>query len=270
MRSYKYFVVEKRPGVALATIHNPPYNFLRTGMIFELSDILDRFENDSDVSAIVITGGVKGYFIAHADFERVVTQTQPDNPRSRELHDMWHNTFDKMHSSSKVIIAAVNGPALGGGCELALACDIRFMARDAVIGLFEVKAGAIPGAGGTQRLVRFLGISRALPLLLEGRIMSAQEAESIGLVHKTLEPDQLMEYSVSYAQAFAKRPTLAIQGIKRCVYQGIEVGLKQGLEIEREVFYKTVPTEYSRNKLNEALQAYKQGRRPEAYWIEAP
>jgi enoyl-CoA hydratase/carnithine racemase len=154
----------------------------------------------------------------------------------RAIHDL----FDRMNRQGTVFIAAINGLALGGGCELALACDIRIMAdRELPIGQPEISLGLIPGAGGTQRLTRLLGSGRALELMLEGRPLLPYEAVAAGLVHRVVEPEALMGEALATAERLARRSPTAVRELKRAVYEGASRPLDEGLHIERTGFLAT-------------------------------
>jgi enoyl-CoA hydratase len=257
----KYLVVEPRGRVALVTIKHPPRNFLRTGMLYELNDLLDAFERDG-VRSVVITGGLKDYFIAHADLE-LVRAAEPSHPKAYQSLRFWHRTLGRLQSCSQVIIAAINGQALGGGCEFALACDFRFMARGPrKIGLIEVQLGIIPGAGGTQRMARLLGRGRALELILEGKALTADAAERVGLVHRAVDPDRLLPESLAYAEKLARWSPVAVRNIKRAIHEGLEMPLAQGLELETACFYETMTTEVAKETLDAGIRAYREGREP--------
>lgn len=259
--SLKYFLVEPRGRVALVTINNPPWNFLRMGMMFELNDLLDAFERDG-VRALVITGGVKDYFIAHADLERVVLPASASNPKAYQFIRYWHDTLWRLQTCPQVVIAAINGQALGGGCMFALACDFRFMARGPKkIGLIEVQLGIIP-VGAIQRTARLLGRGKALELMLEGGGLSADEAERVGLVHRALDPDQLLPHSLAYAEKLAQWSPVAIRNIKRTVNEGLEMPLPQALELETACFYECMASEEARQALEARIRTYAEGREP--------
>ncbi len=259
--AYKYLAVERRNRVAIVTMTNPPYNFLRQGMIHELGLAFEGFARDETIGSVVLTSGVPGYFIAHADLD-VVAATRADNPGARPGLALWHRTFDAIQHSPRVVIAAINGQAGGGGCELALACDFRFIARGARIGLLEIHLGILPGAGGTQRLTRLLGPARALELMLEGRLCEADEAVANGLAHRAFEADRLLEEAVRYAERLASRSPVAVQGIKRCVWEGGGMEFGSALHLETEEFLNTTQTEWARERIREVAEAYRAGRPP--------
>jgi enoyl-CoA hydratase/carnithine racemase len=259
--AYKYLAVERRGRVAVVTLTNPPYNFLRQGMVHELALLFQALAQDGSIGSVVLTGGVPGYFIAHADLD-VVSATRPDNPQARTGLALWHRTFAAMEASPRVVIAAINGQAAGGGCELALACDFRFIARGARIGLIESQLGILPGAGGTQRLTRLLGRGRALELLLEGRLCEADEAVAIGLAHRACEPARLLGEAVEYGQRLASRSPAAVRGIKRCIYEGSELPFQASLRLETEMFLSTMETDWARERLRQAAASYASGHPP--------
>jgi enoyl-CoA hydratase len=230
-------------------------------MLYELNDLLDSFERDG-VRAVVITGGVKDYFIAHADLD-LVRAAEPSHPKAYSSLRFWHQTLSRLQTCSQVIIAAINGQALGGGCEFALACDFRFMARGPKkIGLIEVQLGIIPGAGGTQRMARLLGRGKALELILEGKALTADEAERVGLVHRAVDPDRLLPESLAYAEKLARWSPVAVRNIKRAIHEGLEVPLSQGLELEMNCFYETMTTDAAKETLDAGIRAYAEGREP--------
>jgi len=260
--AYKYLAVERRNRVAVVTMTNPPYNFLRQGMVHELGLLFERLAEDAAIGSVVLTGGVSGYFIAHADLD-VVAATRSDNPQARAGLALWHRTLAAIEASPRGVIAAVNGQAAGGGCELALACDFRFIARGARIGLLESQLGILPGAGGTQRLTRLLGRGRALELMLEGRLCEADEAVAIGLAHRACEPGRLLDEAIEYGERLASRSPAAVRGIKRCVYEGGELPFEEALRLETEMFLATMETDWARERLRQAAACYASGHPPD-------
>lgn len=266
---YKYFKVEKKGRVALVTIQNPPMNFLRMGMILEMSDMFDRFAEDSSIGTVVLTGGVKGYFIAHADMETMVKGNPPYQygPEAKVGYKKFHDTMNKIQWSPKLVIASINGQAMGGGLETALACDLRFQARSTLIGLIEANAGLLPAGGGTTRLTRLIGIGKALPIMLEGRIMGAKEAKELGIVHKVLDDNKLLDYSIGYGQFMAEKHPDAIKAIKQTAYTGLEKGFKEGLAAEHEAIFELVKTERTQKIMDAGISAYAAGQKPDFYRI---
>ena len=243
---YRHIEVERRGAVALGRLINPPQNLMNAAMVAELGQLAQDVEGDAEVRALVLTGGVTGIFITHYDVSELVRASdaarraeQPAQPSTGELHPV-HQTFNRLQSLPKPVIAAINGVAMGGGCELALACDFRFMARGGLIGLPEVRVGILPGAGGTQRLARILGTARALELILLGKVVTADEAAAIGMVHRALEPDELLPYALEFAAELAGRPPTSVAQIKRCIHEGAQLPLMDGLRLEQECFWNTM------------------------------
>jgi enoyl-CoA hydratase len=277
--------IERDGRVLLARLDNPPRNFMTSAMVGELEALCRDLEDDRSVGAVVLTGAPPDIFITHFDVEEIrrgtqrvgatVSATQAGGglraigaaqriPGARGLIErspvggmsallQIHDVFLRMNRLDKVFVAAVNGLALGGGCELALACDIRIMARgDHRIGLPEITLGIIPGAGGTQRLVRALGHTRALEMMLEGRVLTPDEALEAGLVHRTAEPAQLLEEALATAARLARRSPVAVRALKEAVYEGASKPLTEGLHVERAGFMAAASTPAARR----ALAAY--------------
>ncbi len=246
MADYEFLKVAKDGAVAVCTIVNPPQNFMNARMVQELLRLADEVEADESVRALVLTGGVDGIFITHYDVSELVGASaalqQVESFRPEELHDT-HQAFNKLQSMPKPVIAAVNGIATGGGCELALACDFRFMARVGFIGLPEALVGILPGAGGTQRMARLLGTAKALEMILMGNLVTADEAEAIGLIHKAFDPEELMPGVMAFARTLAERPPVSVAQIKRCIHEGSQLPLLEGLKLEQDCFYETMRSE---------------------------
>src|SRR5438093_3620074 len=185
-------------------------------MAAELTALADDVERNSEVRALILTGGVEGIFITHYDVGELSTLSDrmrgPSTgaPGSSELHGMYKLLL-KLQSLPQPVIAAINGTAMGGGCELALACDFRYIAKGGRISLPEVRVGILPGAGGTQRMTRLLGIAKATELILLGEVVDAETAERIGLAHRAVELERLMAEVLELAEELAKRPPLSIE-----------------------------------------------------------
>ena len=253
MSDYEFIKTEREGSTVIARLSNPPQNLLNAKMVVELAALTRAVEEDDAARSLVLTGDAEGVFITHYDVGELSTasdrvreqdppargQDPPARERAVELHGM-HKLLLFMQAMSKPVLAAINGTAMGGGCELALACDFRYIARGGIIGLPEVRVGILPGAGGTQRMTRLLGTAKALELMLLGEVVSAEEAERIGLVHKAVEPDQLLPQILALATELASRPPLSIALIKRCVLQGSELPLVDGLMLEQEAFMEAM------------------------------
>jgi enoyl-CoA hydratase len=246
---YQYLQTRREGAALVVTMTNPPRNLLNATMVAELTGLAAGLENDAEVRALILTGGADGIFITHYDVGELSGLSDrikgtPIDPGGGELHGM-HQLLLKLQALPQPVIAAINGTAMGGGCELALACDFRLMARlpGAVIGLPEVRVGILPGAGGTQRMTRLLGVAKAMELMLLGDTLDAEAAERAGLVQRAVAPEELMGEALALAQRIAERPPLSVALIKQCILQGSEMPLEEGLRFEQEAFWKTMRSE---------------------------
>lgn len=250
MSDYRYVETRREGTTLVATLNNPPRNFLNAPMVAELTALADELASDTEVRALVLTGGVDGIFITHYDVGELSTvssrmrgeEAKAFTPPT-EFHGM-HRLILDLQALPQPVIAAINGTAMGGGCELALGCDFRYMAKGPyVIGLPEVRVGILPGAGGTQRMARLLGTAKALELMLLGNTVDPETAERIGLVHRAIEPERMLPEALALASELAQRPPLSIAMIKQCVLKGTEMPLEDGLRFEQEAFWKTMRSE---------------------------
>ena len=209
MTEYRFLKLRSEGAALVVELTNPPRNLLNAPMVAELTALADELEQNSEVRALILTGGVEGIFITHYDVGELSTLSDRMRgsstaaPGGAELHGM-HKLLLKLQSLPQPVIAAINGMAMGGGCELALACDFRYMAQGGRIGLPEVRVGILPGAGGTQRMTRLLGIAKATELMLLGEVVDAETAEHIGLVHRAFEPERLMPEALSLAEELTR------------------------------------------------------------------
>ena len=242
MSEYQNLLFDRRPPVAVATINRPgQLNALNRQTIDEIGDVLDRSGDDEEVRALIITGSGERAFCAGADIselEALETAQQGYN-HSRTSHQVLF----KIEHLDKPVIMAVNGYALGGGCELAMAGDIILASENASFGQPEVNLGIIPGFGGTQRLPRLIGRTRALELIFTGDRITAREALEVGLVNRVVPLAELLPTAEEIAGKIAQKAPLAIALSKRAVYQGLELGLRAGNEQEMTFFGLAVGTE---------------------------
>ncbi len=259
MPQYKYIDTGREGTTLVARLTNPPRNFLNATMVNEIRSLAEEAEADGGVRALVLTGGVEGVFITHYDVGELSGLAEAMRERESiggaggELHAM-HQTLLALEGLSKPVVAAINGTAMGGGCELALACDFRYMARGGLIGLPEARVGMLPGAGGTQRMTRLLGTAKALELMLLGNVVDADTAERIGLVQRAVAPERLLEEALSLAEELARRPPLSVALIKQCVRQGSEMPLLEALRFEQEAFWKTMRSEDASRLMREYVE----------------
>jgi enoyl-CoA hydratase len=229
-----FFTTEHHERVALVRFDRPPRNLMSMAAMTELEGVLGDLAANDDVNVVVITGAVPGYFVAHADLDDLSALGRGEpvegDPGS------WGRTFALIESMPQPVVAAVNGQAWGGGCELSLACTLRVAAQSAHFGQPEVSVGIIPGGGGTQRLPRLVGAGRAANLILRASIIDATEAERIGLVDAVLPDDGFVDAAVEWAQAIAAKPRPAIVAAKRAIIEGLRLPLDEGLRLEGRLF----------------------------------
>jgi len=224
---------EYQDNIGIITLKNPSVlNALSTSFIKEINDALDLVEEKRDLLALIITGTEKA-FIAGADINEMLLLTVVDALTWGKLGLDLNTRIERL---SIPVIAAVNGFALGGGCELAMACDIRIASEKAKFGQPECGLGITPGAGGTQRLPRLVGLAKAKELLYTGKIISAQEAYRIGLANEVVAPDLLMDSALAMAKEICKNAPVAVQQIKKAINVGIETDLETGLNYELQAF----------------------------------
>lgn len=260
----EYIRYECKDHVGIITMNRPPSNAIHTGVVQAFQEIIPKLDEDPRVRCVLVTSALDKVFMAGADISWL-QELHKDLNEARDKgedgiqENHLQNVFDQVNALSKPAIACINGHALGGGCELALACHYRIMASDqGKIGLTEVNLGIIPGAGGTQRMVRVLGMSRALPLLLEGTRLTGREAKEIGLVHALYPKEELFEAGMELAKRLAGQPPIAVASILRCVREGGDTTLKKGLQIESEEVFRCIPT----NDAQEGFQAFFEKRKP--------
>ena len=236
--SFATLRVEKQGGIALVTIDRPEArNALSLELQAELRVALDALRFDEAVEAVIFTGAGERAFAAGADIHGL-----RDYTHATAIASGLQRLFDEIEAFEKPTIAAINGLALGGGCELAMACDLRVASEDARFGLPETGLGIIPGAGGTQRLTRLVGVGLALDLILTGRLLTAEEARQAGLVSRVVATDMLLDTCREVAATILERGPLAVRLARMVVRTGADVDLASGQLIERlaqAVLYET-------------------------------
>lgn len=233
--------IETREGVAIITVDRPKVlNALNAQTVGEIGEAFEQARNDENVKAVILTGGGEKAFVAGADIAELATMTPITGKATAEK---GQSVFAKIERFPKPVIAAINGFALGGGCELALACHIRIASEKAQLGLPEVTLGIIPGYGGTQRMARLLGKGKALELILTGDRIPAAEAERIGLVNKVVAPEELMNVAMEMAKKIASRGPLAVRAAIEAVMSGSEMPIDEGFFLEATLFGLLASTE---------------------------
>ena len=242
------------PGVALIRLNRPEsLNALNRALVADLTQMLLDLDQDSEVRAIVITGNERA-FAAGADIKEMAGDSAID----MLILDQFQK-WDQIKRLKKPLIAAVSGYALGGGCELAMLCDIIITSETAQFGQPEIKIGVIPGAGGTQRLTRAIGKSRAMEYILTGRFFSAQQAYEWGLVSRVVPVELYLEEAIKLAAEIASMPPIAVQLAKQAILKSYELSLEEGLHFERRNFYLLFATEDQK----EGMKAFMEKRSPQ-------
>ena len=252
---YKNLIIEKEEAIAVLTMNRPKMlNALNSETLSELKSALESLEKDKEVKAVVITGAERA-FVAGADISEMIDMNALEGQNYGKL---GQEAFFKIENLRKPVIAAVNGFALGGGCELAMACDIRIASSKAKFGQPEVNLGVTPGFGGTQRLPRLVGKAKAKELIFTGDIINADEALRIGLVNQVVEPEKLMEESKNLAKKIASKGQIAVQLAKADINYGMEVDLASGCTIEVDAFGLC----FSTKDQKEGMKAFLEKRKP--------
>ena len=275
--------------VLVVRLNNPPVNFLTSAMMAALNTLLIEVESRHDLGAVVLTGAVDGVFLTHFDVDEIeaavasipfpvptgmaTALTRAESalervPGARRLlkatalggvvdMNVFHEVTARMRAMNKVFVAAINGRAMGGGCELALACDLRLMVdgdtdSGFLMGQPEILLGLIPGGGGTQMLTRSLGVARALEHCLEGRPLTAAQALELGMINRVVAVERLMPEALALAERMARRSPQAVQAIKQAIYQAASGSWDGGMAFEKNAFLSTA----SQANTRRAMQLY--------------
>ncbi|MBG6497158.1 enoyl-CoA hydratase/isomerase family protein [Pseudomonas aeruginosa] len=286
----RHLRIEQRGRVLQVLLDNPPANFLTTAVMQELADLLEDLEQRQDIGAVILSGAADGVFLTHFDVDEIERAVAPITfsmpawltrlllesesllrhlPGARKLlrrtllagvadMNLFHEVTAHMRRMDKVFIAAINGLALGGGCELALACDLRLMAEDDQVERFlgqpEVLIGLIPGGGGTQMLARSLGVARALELCLEGQLLEPRQALALGLVNGLAPAEELLDAADALAQRLSRRSPQAVRLIKRSIYQAASRDWTEGMASEKAGFLSAASQGNTRRAMREYIE----------------
>lgn len=253
---YQFITMEKGDRVLTISFNRPPTNPLSSEFGQELLNAFSEAAKMDDINVVVVTSALEKAFIAGADIKEMAAM---DENESENFSKLLQDANNKLSGMKKVTIAAINGHALGGGCELAMACDYRFMkAGKAFIGLPEATLGILPGAGGTQRLPRLVGLSKAMDILLRGKTMGPEEALEIGLIDRVIEAENFSDDVMKFATKLAAGAGKAMGYIKAAVYEGMDLPMEQALAVERKYSLETHKTQDAK----EGLAAFAEKRKP--------
>jgi enoyl-CoA hydratase len=251
--SYETLLIERHDRVALITLNRPQaLNALNQQLLYELHDVVTTLDKDPSVGCMVLTGSAKA-FAAGADIKEMVEKSFQE----AYLEDFF-TTADRIAACRKPMIAAVSGYALGGGCELAMLCDIIYASDTAKFGQPEINLGVLPGIGGSQRLTKAVGKVKAMDMCLTGRQMGAEEAERAGLVARVFAADSLLEETLKAASNIANKSLPSVMMNKECVNRALETSLHEGLLFERRVFHSV----FALDDQKEGMQAFVEKRAP--------
>lgn len=251
--SYTHILVEKKGAVGLVQLNRPKaLNALNAELLDELGHALLEFDADDEVGAIILTGSEKA-FAAGADIKEMAEASAVQMLLEERI-----DRFDRINQVNKPVIAAVSGWALGGGCELAMACDMIVASETAKFGQPEITIGVIPGAGGTQRLTRAVGKALAMEMVLNNRHLSAQEAYQFGLINRVVPVEEYLSAAMELAESIASMPPLAVRFGKEMINQAFETSLSEGMADERRSFYFL----FSSQDQKEGMQAFVEKRKP--------
>ena len=251
--TYQNITVATGDGYAVLTLNRPNVlNALNQATMDEIVQALESIEQDAQVRCVVVTGAGRA-FAAGADINEMAGATVPEM-----LVGYRFRQWERIRKVTVPLIAAVNGIALGGGCELAMLCDMIVAAETAQFGQPEINLGIMPGAGGTQRLTRAIGKARAMEMVLTGRPISARQAEALGLVTKVVPTEAVLDEAIALAKEVASKPPVAVRLAKEAVLKAFDTSVEGGLDYERKAFYLLFATE----DRTEGIQAFLEKRKP--------
>jgi enoyl-CoA hydratase len=253
--NYETIRISREGEVGVITLHRPEArNALNNRMVAELITALGEFEKDDSVRCLVLVGSEKA-FSAGADIKEMADITAVQMAMSEHFFPLW----DRVGRYPKPIVAALSGYVLGGGLELAMSCDILVASETTQLGQPEINIGVMPGGGGTQRLTRAVGKSKAMEMVLTGKSMGAEEARTLGLVSRVVPKESFLEEAMKVAKEISAKSPVAVKLAKMAVNKAFEVGLGDGLDFERELFYLLFASEDKK----EGMKAFREKRKPE-------
>jgi len=256
----EWWRTDKRDRIAICTFERPPRNFMSFAAMTELESVLGGLAEDDSVHVVVLTGGVEGYFIAHADLEDLTKLGRGEHIEGDPTS--WFRCLELLEAIPQPTVAAINGQAHGGGCEISLACTLRLIAASGHMGQPEVLVGIIPGAGGTQRLPRLIGPGKAAELILSGRVVGADEAVSIGLANAVLPDEDFLDHVTEWLQPIARNTRSSLAAAKQALVEGMRSTFEEGLRLEGRLFVELQTGEEALDLQDATLESYAKGSDP--------
>ena len=250
VKEYENLKVEDNGHVVICNLTNPPTHTFTSKSLMEVHDFLDQMEKKKDLRVLAFTGGGEDVFIKHYEVGELAESAEKNISEAKEVSSEYsppkelhhfHKMLLRLRDIEAIVIAGINGNTAGGGCEFALGCDLRIMSEGPyAIGLPETSVGILPGGGGTQRLARLIGSSRALDLILHARLLSPQEAFEFGLINKLVPHERFREELMAYCLDLASRAPIALRQVKKIIHHGLDKTLEEGLLMEQEAFDVTM------------------------------
>ena len=250
VKEYENLKVEDNGQVVICNLTNPPTHTFTSKSLMEVHDFLDQMEKKKDLRVLAFTGEGEDVFIKHYEVGELAESAEKNISEAKEVSSEYsppkelhhfHKMLLRLRDIEAIVIAGINGNTAGGGCEFALGCDLRIMSEGPyAIGLPETSVGILPGGGGTQRLARLIGSSRALDLILHARLLSPQEAFEFGLINKLVPHERFREELMAYCLDLASRAPIALRQVKKIIHHGLDKTLEEGLLMEQEAFDVTM------------------------------
>lgn len=246
VEKFNHLRIEDNGNYVICYLSNPPTHTLTSSGVNEIHTFLDQIEKRDDLRVLAFTGDGENVFIKHYEVGELANtaernlETKKDKQDPKELH-AFHTMLLRLRDLDAIVVAGINGNTAGGGCEFSLGCDLRIMADgNFLIGLPETSVGILPGGGGTQRLSRLIGSSRALDLILHAQLVSPKEAFDLGIINKLVSQVSFNQELISYCEDLSNRAPIALQQVKKIIHQGLEMTLEESLLVEQKAFDVTM------------------------------
>lgn len=246
VEKFNHLRIEDNGNYVICYLSNPPTHTLTSSGVNEIHTFLDQIEKRDDLRVLAFTGDGESVFIKHYEVGELANtaernlETKKDKQDPKELH-AFHTMLLRLRDLDAIVVAGINGNTAGGGCEFSLGCDLRIMADgNFLIGLPETSVGILPGGGGTQRLSRLIGSSRALDLILHAQLVSPKEAFDLGIINKLVSEASFNQELISYCEDLSNRAPIALQQVKKIIHQGLEMTLEESLLVEQKAFDVTM------------------------------